>query len=155
MGFVDEADSFLRKRGAEGDGTMSEHMRNTLSTFLYRTGSASDKVMLVLATNEPSAIDRMDEAVEFALPGHGERAQLLEKYFHSNVVSPSGNAKPINVEEGIEAPATWNALANDIEGFSGRQIMKLAVAWQAAAYATVNNTITPEIMATELAIHKD
>ena len=27
--------------------------------------------------------------------------------------------------------------------------------WQAAAYATVNNTITPEIMATELAIHKD
>lgn len=51
--FVDEADSFLRKRGFEGDGQMSENMRNALSTFLYRTGSPSKSVMLVLATNEP------------------------------------------------------------------------------------------------------
>lgn len=52
--FVDEADAFLRKRGDEGDGRMSEEMRNALSTFLYRTGSPTSKFMLVFATNEPS-----------------------------------------------------------------------------------------------------
>lgn len=83
--FVDEADAFLRKRGAEGDGQMSENMRNALSTFLYRTGSPSKKLMLVIATNEPTSIDgaildRVDEAVEFALPGKEERVRLLEQY---------------------------------------------------------------------------
>lgn len=82
---MDEADAFLRKRGAEGDGQMSENMRNALSTFLYRTGSPSKKLMLVIATNEPTSIDgaildRVDEAVEFALPGKDERVRLLEQY---------------------------------------------------------------------------
>jgi hypothetical protein len=72
--FVDEADSFLRKRGFEGDGQMSESMRNALSTFLYRTGSPSKNVMLVLATNEPYvppfpfcriSSSRVSEASEF------------------------------------------------------------------------------------------
>lgn len=51
---MDEADAFLRKRGAEGDGHMSEDMRNALSTFLYRTGDPTSKCMLVFATNEPA-----------------------------------------------------------------------------------------------------
>jgi hypothetical protein len=52
--FIDEADAFLRKRGAESDGKMSEEMRSALSTFLYRTGSPTSKFMLVFATNEPA-----------------------------------------------------------------------------------------------------
>ena len=51
--FIDEADAFLRKRGAEGDGHMSEHMRSALSTFLYCTGDPTTKFMLVFASNEP------------------------------------------------------------------------------------------------------
>lgn len=52
--FIDEADSFLRKRGVEGDNMMTESLRNALSTFLFRSGTPSDKFMLVLATNEPA-----------------------------------------------------------------------------------------------------
>ena len=52
--FIDEADAFLRKRGTHGDGNMSEDLRNALSTFLYRSGEASNKFMLVFATNEPN-----------------------------------------------------------------------------------------------------
>jgi len=48
--FIDEADAFLRNR--KGDD-MSEYMRHCVNSFLYRTGSPSDKVILVLATNCP------------------------------------------------------------------------------------------------------
>jgi len=148
--FVDEADSFLRKRGSDGDGQMSESMRNALSTFLYRTGSPSKKVMLVMATNEPEAIDvaildRMDEAVEFALPGKKERLRLLEQYFNERVVAPEGNARPIRLGEGVD-DIDWEAMSDEIEGFSGRQIMKMATAWQASAYATVDNTLTVDMI---------
>lgn len=48
--FIDEADAFLRNRKAE---EMSEYMRHTINSFLYRTGTPSDNVILVLATNVP------------------------------------------------------------------------------------------------------
>lgn len=48
--FIDEADAFLRSRkGAE----ISEYMRHSVNSFLYRTGTPSDKVVIVLATNNP------------------------------------------------------------------------------------------------------
>lgn len=52
--FVDEADAFLRKRSTEEGGVeMSEDLRNALSTFLYRTGTPTNKFLLVFATNTP------------------------------------------------------------------------------------------------------
>lgn len=68
--FIDEADAFLRDRK---DSDMSEYMRHTINSFLYRTGSPSDKVIIVMATNGPNQIDeavhdRIDEVVGFGLP---------------------------------------------------------------------------------------
>lgn len=48
--FIDEADAFLRNRKQPD---MSEHMRHTINSFLYRTGTPSNNVILVLATNTP------------------------------------------------------------------------------------------------------
>jgi len=48
--FIDEADAFLRNRSNQ---EMSEDMRHTINSFLYRTGSPSDKVVVVMATNTP------------------------------------------------------------------------------------------------------
>jgi ATPase family AAA domain-containing protein 3A/B len=48
--FIDEADAFLRNRK---NTEMSEYMRHTINSFLYRTGSPSDNVIVVLATNSP------------------------------------------------------------------------------------------------------
>ena len=48
--FIDEADAFLRDRDKH---TISENMRNSINTFLYRTGTPSHKVLFVLATNIP------------------------------------------------------------------------------------------------------
>lgn len=153
--FVDEAESFLRKRGADQEGEMSENMRNALSTFLYRTGTPSDKVMLVLATNEPgefdrAVTDRVDEAVLFALPGVDERAKLLEKYFEENVRDPSRHivvADDVNTDD-------WVEMAEELEGLSGRQIMKLSNAWQASAYASNDNTLTSDMMMRAIINHR-
>lgn len=73
--FIDEADAFLRNRS---DMNMSEDMRHTINSFLYRTGTPSDKVIIVLATNQPGQLDsavhdRIDEVVNFNKPSQPER----------------------------------------------------------------------------------
>ena len=80
--FIDEADAFLRNRG---DLDMSEDMRHTINSFLYRTGSPSDKVVVVLATNAPNQLDsavhdRIDEVVNFSLPSQSGRKTMLYHY---------------------------------------------------------------------------
>ena len=80
--FIDEADAFLRNRS---DLDMSEDMRHTINSFLYRTGSPSDKVVVVMATNAPDQLDsavhdRIDEIVRFGLPSQAERQTMLFHY---------------------------------------------------------------------------
>lgn len=89
--FVDEADAFLRKRSSE---SISEDLRATLNAFLYRTGEQSNKFMMVLASNTPEQFDwavndRLDEMVEFSLPGLQERQRLLRLYFDKFVLQPA------------------------------------------------------------------
>ena len=45
--FIDEADAFLRKRSTD----LSENLRHTVNTFLYRTGTPSEKIIVVLGSN--------------------------------------------------------------------------------------------------------
>ncbi len=45
--FIDEADAFLSARSSN----MSEHMRNSLTTLLYHTGTPTSQFMLIVATN--------------------------------------------------------------------------------------------------------
>ncbi|XP_043911572.1 ATPase family AAA domain-containing protein 3-A-like [Protopterus annectens] len=86
--FVDEADAFLRKRATE---KISEDLRATLNAFLYRTGEQSNKFMLVLASNQPEQFDwaindRIDEIVNFELPGLEERERLVRLYFDKSAI---------------------------------------------------------------------
>lgn len=48
-------------------------MRHAINAFLYRTGTPSQKVVIVMATNSPEQLDeavhdRVDEVVGFNLP---------------------------------------------------------------------------------------
>lgn len=93
--FVDEADAFLRKRSSEH---ISEDLRATLNAFLYRTGEQSQKFMLVLASNTPEQFDwavndRLDEMVQFGLPGLEERERLMRLYFDKFVLEPATEGK--------------------------------------------------------------
>jgi len=155
--FVDEADAFLRKRSSE---TISEDMRATLNAFLYRTGEQTDKFMLVLASNTPEQLDwaindRLDEMVEFALPGNAERERLVRLYFDKYVLQPAvggGKGRTLKVEE-----MDYGALCSEIarggatDGMSGREIAKLGVAWQAAGYASEDGVLTKAMIMEKVA----
>lgn len=135
MLFVDEADAFLRKRSTE---KISEDQRNALNAFLYRTGEASSKVMLVYASNQPEQFDwaindRIDDMVQFSLPTLAERQRMLAQYMDLYLLKPT-ESKVITIGDIDEALLT--KVAERTEGFSGREISKLTIAWQAAAYGT-------------------
>lgn len=177
--FIDEAEAFLGSRGAAGT---SEHRRNALNALLFHTGDSSiaRHFFLVLATNRPGDLDaavrdRVDEAVEFHLPGPRERRRLAAQYLAEHVgrlPSAARDAEPSAVQAGERAAARARAaaaplgsarcaallrcvrfgprpihVASDVddklltwvsdacEGMSGREITKLAVAVQNAAYA--------------------
>jgi ATPase family AAA domain-containing protein 3A/B len=155
--FVDEADAFLRRRSTE---VMSEDMRNALNAFLYRTGEQSSNFMVVFATNQPEQFDdaindRIDDLVPFHLPQLEERRRMLDFYMRKYILEARVNVRggilsflnppaPIRVR-GIEE-SHISAAARATEGFSGRELSKLAIAWQAAAFGSEDCTFTPELM---------
>ncbi|XP_042501456.1 ATPase family AAA domain-containing protein 3C-like [Macadamia integrifolia] len=143
--FIDEADAFLCERNST---YMSEAQRSALNALLFRTGDQSRDIVLVLATNRPGDLDsavtdRIDEVIEFPLPGEEERVKLLKLYLN----------KYLSDEEKTES--LWGSMlkkkqqkitvkdisedvireaARKIEGFSGREIAKLMASVQAAVY---------------------
>lgn len=147
--FLDEADAFLRKRS---EVAISEESRSTLNAFLYRTGESSRKFMLVLASNQPDQFDwaindRLDNLIEFDLPGEEERLRMLKLYFSLFISSPprvSWWKKPRSVP--LESEVDWEGKMKDISGviigFSGREISKLAIAWQASAFGSQDGILT-------------
>jgi len=146
--FVDEADAFLRKRSSE---TISEDLRATLNAFLYRTGEQSNKFMLVLASNTPEQFDwavndRLDEMVEFSLPELAERERLVRLYFDQFVLQPAMEGKRRLKLAQFDYSVLCSDIAKLSEGMSGREIAKLGVAWQAAAYASEDGVLTEKMV---------
>ncbi|XP_072238270.1 ATPase family AAA domain containing 3 [Leuresthes tenuis] len=142
--FVDEADAFLRKRSTE---KISEDLRATLNAFLYRTGEQSNKFMLVLASNQPEQFDwaindRIDEIVNFALPGPEERERLVRLYFDKYVLEPATGGRQRMKLAQFDYGKKCSEIAKRTGGMSGREISKLGVAWQAAAYSSEDGVLT-------------
>ncbi|XP_010114148.1 PREDICTED: ATPase family AAA domain-containing protein 3A isoform X2 [Chlamydotis macqueenii] len=142
--FVDEADAFLRKRATE---KISEDLRATLNGFLHRTGQHSNKFMLVLASNQPEQFDwaindRIDEMVNFDLPQLEERERLVRMYFDRHVLKPATEGKQRLKLAQFDYGKKCSEIARLTEGMSGREISQLAVAWQAAAYASEDGVLT-------------
>jgi len=144
--FIDEADAFLAVRNK----SMSESLRNALTTMLYHTGTPTSQFLMVLATNrpgdlDPAVLDRIDESVEFGLPDLSEREKLVRQYMEMYVSRPlkiklapnrpalkSGNVNangiPILTERELQADCdteTLNEVAKQLKTFSGREISKL------------------------------
>lgn len=144
--FIDEADAFLRSgRGSESGG-MSEEARNVLSAFLHHTGTESDKFVVVLATNirdilDRAVLDRMDESFEFPLPSLAERRRMLEMFMEEHIHRPTKKGKVIEVDPGLDG-AFLDDTARRTEGFSGRQLAKLVLAYQAAVFGSGTTRLT-------------
>ncbi|CAG9462978.1 unnamed protein product [Pedinophyceae sp. YPF-701] len=167
MVFIDEADAFLGRRGAG----QSEGLRGALNALLFRTGDQSRDFVVVLCTNRPSdldaaVLDRIDEAVEFPLPGEAERKLMLELYIDQYIAkagteaggagSESGGGLLSKIGIGRGAPVAIKVAgvedshiaeaARLCDGFSGREIAKMVASVQAACYGSHNLTLTPELL---------
>jgi ATPase family AAA domain-containing protein 3A/B len=152
--FIDEADAFLRMGRGSESGSMSEEARNVLSAFLHHTGTESDKFVVVLATNiretlDRAVIDRIDEGFEFGLPSLNERVKMLEMFMEEHIHSPTRKGRLIEVDEGINSEFLQNVAART-EGFSGRQIAKLVLAYQAAVFGSGTTRLTTGLAETVL-----
>lgn len=146
--FVDEADAFLRKRSQE---KISEDLRATLNAFLFRTGEQSNKFVLALSSNLPEQFDwaindRIDEMVEFDVPSLGERNRMVRLYFEEYVLKPATEGKKRLKVAQFDYGAKCSEIAAKVDGLSGREISKLGVAWQAAAYASDDGILTEKII---------
>lgn len=149
--FVDEADAFLRKRAND---QISEDLRASLNAFLYRTGEQSNKFMLVLATNQPQQFDyaindRVDEMVNFELPGVEERKRMIYYYFDKYLLKAASGTKQIKLDT-FDFAKKCEDLAKKTEGFSGRELSKLIVACQAGAYASEDGKLTEKMIDNKL-----
>lgn len=129
---------------------MSEAQRSALNALLFRTGDQSRDIVLVLATNRPgdldSAItDRIDEVIEFPLPGEEERCKLLKLYLNkylSGEGENEGESKWSHLFKKKSQKIAVKDVSEDVireaaektEGFSGREIAKLMASVQATVY---------------------
>lgn len=168
--FMDEADAFLRRRTTE---KISEEMRNALNALLYRTGTASHKFMLVLASNTPeqldrAILDRVDEMIFFDKPGDKERLQIFY-YYLLEYCTPTTSLRK-KIDSFVKHPRTLVYKKTEIgmqgvedshiekicertRGFSGREIYKLVISWHDAAFNNENAILTPVIMERVLVDH--
>lgn len=152
--FIDEADAFLRTGRGSESGTMSEEARNVLSAFLHHTGTESDKFVVVLATNireilDRAVLDRIDENFEFPLPELLERRRMLTMFMDEHIHKPTQRGKVIEVDENLNDEFI-DDVARRTEGFSGRQLAKLVVAYQAAVFGSGTSRLTVGLAETVL-----
>lgn len=154
--FIDEADAFLCERNSV---YMSEAQRSALNALLFRTGDQSRDIVLVLATNRPGDLDsavtdRIDEVIEFPLPGEEERFKLLKLYLNKYIMEEPETKpglglllkkKPQKITTKDISDDLLREAARKTEGFSGREIAKLIAGVQAAVYGRSDCTLDPEL----------
>ncbi|KAL5709533.1 hypothetical protein ACHQM5_020213 [Ranunculus cassubicifolius] len=147
--FIDEADAFLNERNK---AHMSEAQRSALNALLFRTGDQSKDIVLALATNRPGDLDsavsdRIDEVLEFPLPGEDERFKLLQLYLDKYIARAGENTKKSWFKSLFRKPQKkieMKGFSDDVireaaaktDGFSGREIAKLMAGVQSAVYGT-------------------
>ncbi|KAK9914698.1 hypothetical protein M0R45_038460 [Rubus argutus] len=155
--FIDEADAFLCERNKT---YMSEAQRSALNALLFRTGDQSKDIVLALATNRPGDLDsavsdRIDEVLEFPLPGEDERFKLLKLYL-DKYIAKADSGKPgwfRNLFKRQQQKIEMKGLTDDMlreaaaktEGFSGREIAKMMASVQAAVYGSENCVLDPTL----------
>lgn len=137
--FFDEAETFLAKRE-----TLSTKANNALAAFLAKTGTPSNKIMIICATNRPEVLDsavlsRMGEQIYFPLPDLPARyAQLV---MHRNNVFEKTAGTAVNYDL-LKNKTCLESMAQKTEGFSGRTLQKMINKLRQTALANGTLTIT-------------
>lgn len=153
--FIDEAEAFL---GIREKNYISEniHIRNALNALLYQTGTHSKNFMLVLATNrpeelDPAILDRLDISMLIGLPKIKQRKDLFYLYLESltkkqTFYQLSFQSIKISIDSDCLNEQNIEYMANNTEGFSGREIAKLIIAAEYHTLLSENKVLTVNLL---------
>lgn len=119
--FLDEAEIFLADRS-----TLSGMAYNALNFFLTKTGTPSDKIMVICTTNrraviDQAVLDRLGLQVEFTLPSLQARQQILQ--MHIQTIFAKQKGKVVNYKF-LQNDDNILKIAQQLDGCSGRVIQK-------------------------------
>jgi ATPase family AAA domain-containing protein 3A/B len=130
-------------------------------------GTGSKSFMLVLATNRPedldaAILDRMDVSLHIGLPGIDQRLALVNLYRHIHLkgyaeqsrrggwVSYFKSGLRCNPSDECLSEDVSMSIANQTDGFSGREIAKLFIAAQYAMLMAPDRILTLERLETTI-----
>lgn len=139
--FLDEIEKFLANRKS-----LSDNARNALTAFLTKTGTPSDKYIIVGTTNIPEELDnavlsRFSTVVSFTLPDLKARQDQLAMH----IKDVFGRAKK-PVDHKIFNESYNGKLAQRLEGASGRDIQQFINKIYQLALANNATEISQEIV---------
>jgi ATPase family AAA domain-containing protein 3A/B len=155
--FIDESEAFLgaRDRNPTSDNV---HIRNALNALLYQTGTHSKNFMLVLATNrpeelDPAILDRIDVSLLIGLPGLTQRKDLFKLYLQSIASKLHNSSRSFfvsnircSMDEDCLSDENLQGMAKKSEGFSGREISKLAIASEYAMLLSEEKKLSVDLL---------
>ncbi|MFH1831890.1 MAG: AAA family ATPase [bacterium] len=152
--FIDEADACFRDRS-----TLSKEGVDLVNAFLSQTGTSSDKIMIILATNYEDELDaavrsRIHKKIPFLLPEFAQRSKIIKqklKKYISNDTRTYLNKDNDPVEASLTMDKSIDdkyidEIAQKIENFSGRDIDQAISEMRLRAYRSGKNILTKEIV---------
>jgi ATPase family AAA domain-containing protein 3A/B len=147
--FVDEADCFLEDRA-----TLHPSRVSVLNEWINQTGTESSHFMCVYETNRPEVLDpavqsRVATSINVPPPGKRELRKLLEQYIRLYLLETEMRDNrpwyrrmlrppPVLKAPLLEKPSFLDDLSERLanEGFVGRDVTNLVIAWLQCAYAS-------------------
>lgn len=120
--FVDEAEACFENREEAKKTGKSQELVSFLNAFLKLSSSANSKIMWIFATNlaknlDPALLSRVDYKIKIGTPELAERKEMIRNNVNLLVTPPELRR--------FFTPAIVDHIANQTEGFSGRDIFKL------------------------------
>jgi len=173
MIIMDEADSIFANRA-----DASQKVRAFLNLILTYMGTEQNHFMVIALTNRPldfdnAALNRFGEKLKIGAPALPERKRIFayyaEKYFiKDNEKRPNNRSflqklmggrppktrAPLHVADDVFMNNTFNKLAEQSEGMTGRDISDVMLSVQNAAFGTIDRTITRDILFAALELKK-
>ncbi|MCL4380615.1 AAA family ATPase [Candidatus Dependentiae bacterium] len=143
--FFDEAETFLKDRSK-----LSDAAHNALGAFLVKTGTPSDKIMVVCATNvhpsqlDAAALSRLGMRIEFPLPDVMARKDQL--IMHIDRIFGNQKSGSVVAYEHLQDETILRQIAERLEGCSGRTIQKFVNRLRQRALAEDSLVITPDFV---------
>ena len=140
--FFDEAETFLADRSL-----LSMNAQNVLNSFLTKTGTPSNKIMIICATNRPNILDKAinDRFLKIEFPLPDLNARIAQLNLHIKKIFKEQTGKKIEYCRLQDKEFIIN-FAKQLENHSGRVIQKFINRLRQVALAQNTLVITDELI---------